>query len=316
MILVTDLQDSDLPKEFLACLPTECETCGAPTEITESLTKLCCSNPVCIEKSVQRLVALLKDLGVKNMGESRCRQFLECYSQINPYAIFLYEPSDGTLYDGCSEEFSATFFDQMNGKRSMLLWEYIKIGNMPGIRDSARKLFSEYDSLEEFYDDLESGGISFVQEKLDIRGSQPDEDDPFGDAVSIRAVDVYNTLLFFKEDLFIALDFVDIQKLSTQVVNVCISTAVGKPYTSKADFVSQMNSEFSDKVHLNFLSSVTRDCQFLIWSKEGSPTNKVNKANSINEKRIAKNIEDGLDENEGLIKILTGTELRKYLLSL
>ena len=69
MLLVSDLQESSFPSEFLECLPNCCTSCGAPNEITETLTMLRCSNQRCIEKSVQRLVALLRDLGVKGMGD-------------------------------------------------------------------------------------------------------------------------------------------------------------------------------------------------------------------------------------------------------
>lgn len=306
MIQVRDLATSQFPADFLACLPTVCDSCGGPTEITETLTILRCANPRCIEKSVQRLVALLADLGVKGMGESKARNFLETFGLTNPYAIFMYEPSDGPIHEGCSMDVSYTLFDQISAHRGMLLWEYVKIGNLPGIRDSARKLFAEYDSLDEFYDDLEAGGIAFVQERLSIKGKA--ESDSFfseDDVVSIKAVDVYNTLLFFKDDLFEALDFVDIKQLDTPVINICISTAVGAPFTSKQDFVSQMNSSFEHKVHLNFLGSVSQDCQFLIWSKEGAPTNKVTKVHSINDKRQSTGQEP--------IAIMTGAEFRDYL---
>lgn len=335
---------SPFPEEFLACLPDYCDSCGAETEITETLTLLRCSNPQCIEKSVQRLVALLKDLGVKNMGESKCRSFLQHFGTVNPYAIFMYEADvDGPLYEGCSQEFSNSFYEQLNKVRRMLLWEYLKIGNLPGIRDSARKLLAQYDSLEEFYDDLEGGGISFVQEMLSIKGKDADNSDltssyDDSDSVSIKAVSVYNTLMYFKEELFEALEFVDIMTLDTDVINVCISTAVGKPYGSKKEFISLMNEQFGHKVHLNFLESVSKDCQFLIWSKQGSATTKVRNVGKINAKRIAEynkdkmqqNTEAGLDSNYGLldpdedftldecieyglIPVLTGMEFKDYL---
>lgn len=322
---VSELQNSELPKDFIAVIPTHCEICGSELEITESLTMLYCPNPFCKEKSVHRLLAMLRDLGVKNMGEAKCRAFLDHFETTNPYAIFMYEPDiDGPLYEGCSMDFSYSIYEQINERRKMLLWEYVKIGNLPGIRDSARKLLGDYDDLEEFYEDLENGGIAFVQELLSIKGKINGYDDTevvFYDTneedeiagVSVKAVDVYHTLMQFKDDLFEALDYVEIKKLTTPVINICISTAVGYPYTSKQDFVAKMNERYGHKVHLNFLGSVTNDCQFLIWSKEGPPTNKVRKALSINEKRREKNIMQGLPEDSGLIQIMTGAEFEEYL---
>lgn len=285
MIKVKDLDSSTLPQEFIDVLPKTCDICGADCEITESLTMLCCPNPHCMGKATQRLLALLKDLGVKNLGESKCQRFLEHFGTTNPYAIFMYELSDGPLYDGCSMDFSEGIFDQIDDKRDMMLWEFVKIGNLPNIRDSARHLFKDYADLEEFYDDLEYGGIAFVQDLLGIGGKKVstdadgfyDEDDDENTPVSVKAVAVYDSLMAYKDDLFEALEFVNIISVN-KIMNICISTAVGAPYKSKSDFVQQMNTRYGDKVHLNFLGSVTKDCEYLIWSKEGMPTNKVQKA--------------------------------------
>lgn len=303
MLRVFDLENTALPQEFVDLLPKECDICGSATEITETLTMLRCANPQCPEKAVQRMVALMKDIGVKNMGESKCRSFLYNFNVFNPYAIFMYEPDvDGPLYEGCSMDFSESIFEAVQEKKTMLLWEFIKIGNLPGIRDIARKIFIEYDNLDEFYDDMEAGGISFIQKLIGVKGTLEnessssfddlDEEDNF---ISVKAVAIYNTLMQFKEELIESANSVDIMSLDTPVINICISTAVGKPYKSKTDFVSQMNEQYGDKVHLNFLGSVTKDCQFLIWSKEGVPTSKVGKATRYG------------------IPVMTGKEFREYL---
>lgn len=317
MLTVVSLEDTSLPKEFIAILPTHCTSCGAETEITESLSMLVCPNPDCIIKSVHRMVTLLADLGVKDMGEAKCRKFLDHFGVTNPYAIFHYEPDvDGALFEGCGIDFSHKIAEQVYEKRTMLLWEFVKIGNLPKIRDSARKIFSNYDDLEVFYEDLEEGGIAFIQNLLSIKKGayipvEEDEEDDFGydspedNKISIRAVETYNTLLYFKESLLFGVSAVEIKQLDTEVLNICISTSVGKPYTSKSDFVSKMNSEFGHKVHLNFLSSVTNDCNFLIWSKEGSATSKVQKAYRINDKR------EGTGEEP--VYVMTGSEFQEHL---
>lgn len=318
MLKVVELYRYDFPHEFLNLLPSECETCGGEIEITETLSMLMCTNDKCLDRVTQRLVALLKDLGVKNMGESKCRQFLETFDISNPYEILAYTPQlHGAIYEGASLEFSQKVYEDIQKVKTMLLWEYVKIGNMSGIRDSARKLLSDYDDLNVFYADLEKGGIAYVQDKLSIGVNKTeillntdneaymygDEDDV--EEVSIRALKVYDTLMSNKDDLLNTIGFVNIKKLTTAVVNICISTSVGAPFGSKKDFVNQMNNDYGDKVHLNFLGSVTKECQFLIWAKEGSPTSKVKKVESINAKR------EGTDEKE--IAVMTGLEFKEYL---
>lgn len=272
-MLVKDLiVGGRFPKQFCDVLPTSCDVCGADTEINASLTILKCSNPYCGCKASQRLLSMLKDIGVKNFGESRCLQFLNHFRITNPYAIFAYSVEEDGLIGNMSQEFCENLEEQVDQHRSMLLWEYVKIGNLPNLRDSARFIFNGYTDLNSFYDDLEDGGVLFIQERLGIKGNEDD--------LSVRALAIYDSLQMFKDDLLAYIDFVDIISPRT-ILNICISTAVGNGYSSKADFVSKMNERYGSFVHLNFLSSVTKDCDYVIWSKAGAPTNKVSKARKL-----------------------------------
>jgi NAD-dependent DNA ligase len=306
----SELKESTLPQEFLDLLPEFCESiddtdetlhCGGELEITETLTKLYCPNPFCPEKGVQRAQAMLKDLGVLNLGVAKIRRIMENFDIYNPYFLFAYEPEeDGTLFDGCSMEFSYKIFEQLERVRTMHLWEYVKYGNFPGIRDGARKMLEGYSSLEEFYDDLEDGGIAFVQDKLGIKKGSKVSDTLFGSAyedleldlldgsaitisdvdntVSILCIQVYQTLMVFKEQLFEFIESVDIRSASMRSMNICISTSVGAPYKSKKEFVDTMNEKYGSQIYINKLDSLTKDCECLVCSTPNATTNKVRKA--------------------------------------
>lgn len=270
MIKVSELKSNGvLPKKFLDILPTKCSYCGSELVITETLTVLNCTNSKCLEKGVQRMLLLLKDLGVKSLGESKCRAFLKKFKTNNPYAILLYEPSkDGVLYEGCSMDFSYSVYNKLNEVREMLLWEYVKIGNIEGLRDVARMLFSGYESIDGFYSDLYEYGVELVQ---DLMGLKVDS------AVSVKAISVYNTLLSYESELRSSIVGVNLKVLDVPTLNICISS-VGKPFKNKTEFIKEMNKLVSGKIHLNILSGVTKDCDYLIWSKDGNTTSKVNKA--------------------------------------
>ena len=268
---VSELKKTQLPQEFLDLLPEKCEVCGADNVITEGLTSLSCSNPFCMEKGVQRLVQLLKDIGVKNLGESKCRSFLQARGASSPYAIFLYNPEkDGVLYDGCSEAFSKQVYEDIQSKRRMPLWEFVRIGNLPNVRDGARKLFSGYSKLSDFYADMEKSGVQLVQKLLAI-----------SDKASVKAMLIYETLLRYKDELLEGEQALELQTIAKSI-NVCISSTVGAPYKSKAEFEKAVHDKYSDKVYVNFLKSLTKDCQYLIWGKDGAPTSKVDKAQRCN----------------------------------
>ena len=83
-----------LPLQFVEMIPETCETCGAPLEISETLTGLRCSNPRCKDKLVMRVKALVLDLGILTFGESTIEKFLECWNIDGPMDIFGLEKGD------------------------------------------------------------------------------------------------------------------------------------------------------------------------------------------------------------------------------
>lgn len=308
MLTVLELRDSNLPKAFTDLLPTHCPTCNWETKITPSLTELCCTNPSCGGKTVRRMVSMLKDMKVKGMGESKCKAFLEHFDTSNPYLIFLYDPrEDGVLYSGCSEDFSFQIYEQVQEKREMQLWEYIKYGNLEGIQDSARAIFARYDDLREFYDDLETGGISFIQDLLSISGGVT--------GVSVTAISTYETLMKAKEDLLLAVDYVDIVPIGENALTICISKSVGGNYGSKDEYATLMKNRYGHKVTLNFVKSFSKDCDALLWAG-GEPTEKVKTLLKRNAKIRQDNLDNGLPEDEGTFMCMNGEEFEEFLKSL
>ncbi len=312
MLTVLELKGrSTLPQAFLDTLPTHCDTCGSELEITPSLSALSCPNRSCMDRAVQRLIALLKDIDVKNMGEAKCRQFLENFGVTNPYAIFMYEPSDGVLYPGCSMAFSEAIFEQVNARRSMALWEYVRAGNLPGIRDEAYKLVTGYGSLDDFYDDLEDGGIAFIQNLLGIK-SAVDEDGEHV-SVSVKASKIYTELIDHKEELFEALPFVTLPNAELPELNICMSSSVGGQWGKKEAFERYLKETYGDRVVVNVFKTVSGKCDALIWAGVGKPTGKVDKVLKANEKRRLANIENGVDEEDGLILLVDGQGFCDYI---
>ena len=272
--------DYGLPVKFAECLPEVCETCGAPMEISESLTGLHCSNPRCRDKMVMRIKAVCQDLGILSFGESTIEKFIEAYEPTSPMDIFFLE--DGMdLGEGVSPKVSKAVIDQIRAKNTMLLWEYVMIANIPFVRTSARKIFQGYKTLEEAYADIEDGGVGFIQDKLDLSGNE--------DGISLQAIKIYNSLMEYKSDLIDsapAVHFIDLTGVSE--LNVVCSDQVGNGFNKKNEFYAYINSTFGDKVHVNFLPSVSKSIDYLVWTgADGSParyTSKVQKVQGYNEK--------------------------------
>lgn len=279
-----------LPQQFLDVLDEKC-SCGSDLLISETLTMVCCSNPRCINKIAQRATDMLAALGVKGMGASKCKDFFTCVPIFNPYVLFLYNPDRDfsnpkyPVSNYFSKEFLTSIHNQLMQHNSFTLAEFVKMGFFPGIQDSAFVLFKDYNSLTDFYTDLDEQGNQLVANLMQL------------DVNSKSVIDTCATLRYYKSDLLAGESWVHIKKAVT-TINICISTAVGPPYANKAAYVAYMNETYADKVHLNFLNSVTKSCQYLICSDKNATTNKAKAASKLG------------------IPIMTGAEFEAYIKSL
>lgn len=295
------------PVPFYESLPQVCleDSCGYPMEMTEVLTQLHCSNPRCPSKVIQRLSAITKQFGVKDFGEARIRSFIEYTGIDNPLLIFAYDPDeDGPLSEDISQELSEKIHFQFSKKKSMTLAEYVRLANLPYIQTSASVIFGGFDDLFKAYKEIESGGVEYIQSKLSIEKSD----------TSVRALNVYDSLMTFKDDLFDAIDCVNIIETNTDSVislKAVVSDEVGSGFSTKAEFYATCNSLY-DNLHIEFLSSVNKSIDYLIWAgADGSParyTNKVKKVQDYNIKH-AEHVADGkIIKGEHHIQIMTAKQ--------
>lgn len=276
-MFISDIKDNyidyGLPYEFAECLPEYCPTCGSPLEIRETLTGLTCSNPRCPDKIIMRIRSICNDLNILMFGESTIEKFVSYHELTNPLNIFELEPGM-LLYEDASEELSANIINQICKKKSFLLWEYVMIANIPDVRTSAQKIFDGYSTLQEAYEDIESGGVDFIQKKLGIYADGE---------ISVQAMKVYKSLIEFKEDLFEDIDNVNI--VSTEgkmVLNVVCSDQVGNGFGKKKEFYDYINEKFGSKLHVNFLPSVKKDIDYLVWAgADGSPARYTSKVRTV-----------------------------------
>lgn len=329
-MLVSDFKDKmeyRYPEVFLRSLPDTCldPRCGSPTEMSEVLTGLKCSNPRCPTKVANRIVAIMSALGVKDLGLARANSFVSKFGALNPLYIFAYESEiDGALGDDVSIEVSRRVEEQLKTKKNFALWEYVRIANLPFIQTSALQIFGDYDDLSQAYSDIEQGGVDFIRRKLDIsKGASKstlmsantgeDLESEITD-VSVRALKVYTSLMTFKTDLFQALPFVNIIRLNDDnmtTLKVVCSEEVGAGFRTKADFYATVNGLYPN-LHVEFLSSVTKNIDYLVWAgADGSNvrvTNKVSKVRKYNETYEAHKATNSLKPGEHYIPILTANQ--------
>lgn len=275
-MFIQDLQenwfDYKLPYEFVSVLPAVCPVCGAPTEMSEVLTRLHCSNPRCPDKVAMRIKAICQKLGILGFGESTISDFVDMYGVTNPLNMF--NLSLGMeISDRLSQETADKIIVQIEAKKDFQLWEYVQIAQLPYVQTTAKSIFGEFSSLEDAYMAIEEGGVSYIQQKLGLAGDE--------NGISIRAMQVYNSLIEYKDDLFECLP--DVNIISTEgktEINLYCSDKAGGGFKHKKDFYNYIEKEFGDK-YVFTIAPINKKLNYLIWAgADGTPcevTSKVNK---------------------------------------
>lgn len=292
MLAVKNLDDWGLlPEEFLELLPKECPTCFSPTIISETLTSLQCSNLRCPDKITMRIKAILDSLGIKGLGEKTIAVIVGPGYVTNPVEIMSLRKGDEV--EGVSQKTADSVFEQIqtHAEKGLLLWEYVQLNQLPGIQTSAERLFKGYSSLDDFYRDMQ--GVSWVQDRLGIQGD--------GQGVSIFAINAYETLVEFEQDLKEGLEenWVALKELGDQrELKVVVSDSVEGGFKTKNEFYNYVKDTFPD-YHVTFGPSVNRKIDALIWAgADGSPARYTSKVRTV----------EGY-QNQGLeIPILTGRQ--------
>ena len=89
--------------------------------------------------------------------------------------------------------------------------------------------------------------------------------------------------------MYSAIGAVELVDLSgVKELNVECSDQVGNGFNKKSEFYAYINNNYADRVHVNFLPSVNKSIDYLVWAgADGTParyTNKVMKVESYNKK--------------------------------
>lgn len=291
-VINNDLMDA----EVLEYIPDRCE-CGAPVAFTDSLRQIYCTSERCIYKIASRLEAMAKKMKVDGFGESTCVTLCKEFKLISPYQVFLIEDK---LNSGVTSKVPAfekkirEICDWKNRKRE--LWEVVALAGIPNIDTIAYKIFDGYDKMEEAFEDIENGQVLFIAEKLGIKSSSS----------GVMAVNVYNTLMRFKEELLFGETQFDIYKPAGKTLYMAITGGV-RGYRNKNAFVDFLNNRYEGKLNIMLMGSVTQQVNILI-SDGSSSSNKYKTATRINKKYVEKAIENGLFVEDDLEKFKGGEE--------
>ena len=193
-MLVAELDKNRFKKidsRFYDSLPKFCEveSCGFPMQINEVLTEVSCSNVRCPKKIAKRVQELCQKLGIE-ITYLTAFDYVIMNHITNP--MYLFKSQAGIELE---QEERDKIIKQMSLER------FVELNCLPYLEDTIN-IFKEYDSLDDFYADLESDGIEFLEKQLSVF---VDEE------LSMRALKAYDVLMTFKQDLYDGIDYVEIE---------------------------------------------------------------------------------------------------------
>lgn len=282
-----------ISEDVLNVIPHNC-SCGAPIGFTDSLRQIYCTNPRCYYKVASRLEAMAKKLRGPNgeccegWGESTCVTVCKEFRMISPYQVFQLE---GLVAKGATSSVSA-FEKKVKSicnpeLRKVELWKVVELAGIPSIESIAYKIFGGYHSFTEAFNDIESGKVPFIANKLGLKNSD----------TSVMAVNVYNTLLEYKEEILYGERQFDIYEPTGKTIYMCITGGV-PGFRNKSEFIRYINDRYNGKVNAMLMNSVTSQVEILV-SDPNSTSNKHKNAIKLNNKFLDKGIKSGqFDESK------------------
>lgn len=275
------IENELLSEDVIACIPEKCE-CGADIEFTESLRQIYCSNPRCTYKIAARLEAMAKLMKADGWGESTCVQVCKEFKLISPYQVFLLP---NAIKNGATSTVPA-FEKKVNSicnpeLRKVELWEVVKLAGIPSIATIAYKIFNGYKSISEAFVDIENGQVPFIANKLGLKKLD----------TTVMAVNVYNTLMEYKEELIFGEKQFEIYEPTGETLYMAITGGVNG-FKNKSEFIDFINQRYNGKVNAMLMNSVTSQVEILV-SEGDSNSNKSKTARRLNTKYIDKLLESG-----------------------
>ena len=274
-----------LDVELAEISPTHCDECGSELSLTESLKQLYCDNRTCPTKIAARLESMAKMMKADGWGESACLAVAKNFKMISPYQVFLL--ADKECKDVPAFQKKVAEICDIE-KRTVKLWEVVKYANIPSIDTVAFKIFDGFASISDAFEVIEKQGVSFIADRLGLRNPE----------TGVMAVNIYNTLIEYKDELLFGEKLFNIYNPTGERVYIAITGGV-YGFSNKSEFISYINSRYSGKVNAMLMNSVTREVNYLVADGDTS-SNKYKKASKM-------------IENGGSIQIFDSSSLIEYL---
>jgi len=282
------LQNEIISKNIIDLLPKKCK-CGARLEFSDSLREIRCTNKKCKQHIIARLSKFVEKTNI-SLSAIDIEDIVEKLKIISPYQVLLLpiafkeENSKVKLLNLHDKNNVLQDIENLTSKEYML-YEIIELCGIDNISKIAYKIFNNFDSIDEAYDEIETGQLSFINERLGIKNQDS----------SIISLEIYNLLLDLKDELIFAETLFKIKGDAREKLNIAFSDNI-QPYINTAELLDILNQ--NKKFRFNHIVTINDKTDILVRNAN-SANSKFRAARIINDKHIAELMNKGeltLDE--------------------
>lgn len=271
-----DAIDNELISEsILRMLPRKCR-CGSEFEFNDSLKRVMCTNKQCIYKIVDRLSAFCSELNI-DISTSEIIKLTTKLKLVTPYQLLMiedaYEANILNSSDICNIQSVIKEIQRIKNNK-YYLYEIARLDFVYNIKNIEYKLFRGFNSFIDAFNEIESGQVSFINERLGIKESDS----------SVLSVNIYNTLMKIKDELIFGETQLNIKEYDKNILNIAFCDNI-LPYINKSELLDVLNSSYK-QYEFVLVTTVSENTDILIRNA-GNSNQKYRAARLINDKFTA-----------------------------
>lgn len=277
------LQNRLIGRDTINLLPSKC-SCGAKINFSDSMTYLECTNEKCSQQVINKIIKFCKNLNI-NIDDNTIEKIVNRLGLEITYQFMmiddLYKSNSTMLIDIQNIEQICKQIESIK-TYEFELWQVVKLACIDKIGNIARKLFHGFQSIEEAYNEIESGQIMFIGERLGITNQDS----------MVLALDIYKTLLNIKEQLLFAETQFKIKRIKKPIIRIAFCTIENEihPFINKSELIEKFEYDYN----YIFLHTVTiSDNTDILIRGVDDNNNKIRIARIINDRNIAELVNKG-----------------------
>lgn len=288
-------QNKLISDNIIKIIPTKCR-CGKPLEFNDSLRELKCTDKHCIYNLLDRLIefCIKANLQIK---ENELKSLATKLKIVTPYQLLML---DEVMQEGIIDNNDIHSLNdvaqtiQEIKQKDYNLYNIAELCGILTIERVAYKIFNGFVSFEEAFEEIETGQISFINERLGIKSSDS----------SILSIEVYNKLLSLKEELIFGETQLKIKELNKKRLKIAFTDSVS-PFVNKGELIDKFNNTYN--YYFTLVTTITESTDILVKNSLDTNTNKYRAARLINDKFIA----DSMNNGDITLKDIGKTEKNK-----